>query len=160
MELKPSKNAGNKTSPAQRRINRANSLAALSTVLQVNFSEGARLIALGYESAEYAPVGEFAQSDIRAWVRQVRTQLGGVFRYVRATEWGREDCPATVHRIVVAYPEAAAGVLAASWPHGPAWVEDITPRELPALAGRIAADAAATNRRTWIASRGLKRSRQ
>lgn len=158
MQQKPLKHTGDKTSPVQQRINRANSLAALSRLLELNFPMGARMLTLGYEPAEYAPVGEFAEADICAWVRRVRARLGGSFQYVRVTAHGQASETATVHRIVTVCPEYTAYALAEIWTYGPITVDEIGAGELSALAGQLAANAAAPNRKTWVSSKGLKRS--
>lgn len=150
------KRTGDKTSPAQRRINRANSLAVLSRLLELNFSAGARLITLGYESADYAPERECAEADIKAWVRSARAQMGGTFRYVRAANQARAT-PAIVHRVVTVCPKAAVGALAASWEYGPTSVTEVSAGELSALAKWLAANEAAPNCKAWISSRNLKR---
>lgn len=157
MQQKPLKHTGDKTSPAQQRINRANSISTLSRLLELNFSVGAQLITLGYESVDYAPAGEFAETDIRAWVRRAKARLGGSFRYVRATGWGRNDDPVIVHRVIVICPAETAKTLAAVWTYGPVWVDEVGAGELPALAGQLAANAAAPNHKTWVSSRGLNR---
>ena len=157
MQQKILKRTGDKTSPAQRRINRANSLATLSRLLELNFSTGARLITLGYTPTDCAPAGEYAETDIKAWVRSARAQMGGTFRYVRATGQGRGGDPAIVHRVVTVCPEASVESLAASWRYGPTSVAEVRAGELPTLAKWLAASEAAPNRRTWISSRGLKR---
>lgn len=157
MRQKILKRTGDKTSPAQRRINRANSLAALSRLLELNFSAGARLITLGYESAAYAPVGKYAEANIKAWVRLARAQMGGTFRYVRAMRQTRGSNPAIVHLVVTVCPEAAVGALAASWEYGPTSVTEVNAGELSALAKWLAENEAAPNCKTWISSRGLKR---
>ncbi len=158
MQRKSSKHTGDKTKPAQQRINRKLSVSTLLHLLELNFSTGCHVITLGYESAEYAPAGEYAEADIRAWVKCARAQLGGKFQYVRATEHGRDGDYAAVHRIVTAYPERTARALAEIWTYGPIRVDAIGAGELPALAGYLTANAAVPNRRSWIASRGLKRS--
>lgn len=157
MQRKPLKHTGDKTSPAQQRINRANSIATLARLLELNFPEGAQMITLGYESAVYAPVGECAEADIRAWVRLARAQVGRAFQYVRTLEQGQDNGPATVHRIVTACKAETVAELAACWHYGPTSMNAVAAGELPALAGRLAANVAEPNRKTWVSSRGLKR---
>lgn len=149
---------GNRTSPAQQRINRALSEAALSRLLQMNFSGGARVIVLAYEPGGYVPVGAYAEPDITGWVRRSREQLGGVFRYVRVTARAGEGA-ATVHRVVVPCQCTEAAALAARWEHGPAWTEAVEPGQLAALAEQLLANAqSGVCRHSWKASKGLIRS--
>lgn len=157
MQRKSSKRTGDKTNPAQRRINRELSVKALSRLLELNFPAGAQMITLAYESVDCAPVGECAEADIRTWVRLARVQIGGVFRYVRAIGQGGGNEPAIVHRIITELPNSAAWDIATIWPCGFISVEEIGAGELPTLAGWFAANAAGPNRKTWVSSRGLKR---
>lgn len=53
---------------------------------------------------------------------------------------------------------APVGALAEIWTYGPITVDEIGAGELSALAGQLAANAAAPNRKTWVSSKGLKRS--
>lgn len=89
MFCESAKHTGNKTSPTQQRINRARSTAELSRLLQLNFSDGACLIALTYDPEGYVPVGVFVEPDIVDWLRRSRRQTGSTFRYVRTTDMGR-----------------------------------------------------------------------
>lgn len=93
MQRKSSKRTGDKTNPAQRRINRELSVKTLSRLLELNFPAGAQMITLGYESVDYAPMGECAEADIRAWVKLARAQIGGRFQYVRAIGRGGAMIP-------------------------------------------------------------------
>lgn len=158
MQRKSSKRTGDKTSPAQRRINRELSVKALSRLLELNFPAGAQMITLAYESVDCPPAGECAETDIRTWIRLARAQIGGVFQYVRAIGQGGGNEPAIVHRIITEIPNSTAWDIATIWPRGFISVEEIGAVELPALAGWLAANAAGPNRKTWASSRGLKRS--
>lgn len=161
MQRKSSKRTGDKTNPAQRRINRELSVKTLSRLLELNFPAGAQMITLGYESVDYAPMGECAEADIRAWVKLARAQIGGRFQYVRAIGRGGGNDSTVVHRIITAYPKETVAMLAENWIYGPVLVDEVEPGELAALAGQLAgqpaASAAAPNRKTWMAARGLKR---
>lgn len=157
MRQKVLKRTGDKTNPAQRRINRVNSIATLARLLELNFPAGAQMITLAYESVDFPPAGECAEADIRTWIRLARAQMGGAFQYVRAIGQGGDNEPAIVYRIITELPSSTAWDIATIWPHGFIRVEEIGARELPALAGWLAANAAGPNRKTWMASRGLKR---
>ena len=141
-----------KTNPAQQRINRAKSVATLARLLQLNFQHGARLIVLAYEPGGYVPVGAYADPDISDWLRLCAKQLGGGLQYVRATA----QEPATVHRVIMGIESTEAKALAGLWEYGPAWVEEIEGGQFPALAEQLAGKPEAY-RRSWTASRGLKR---
>jgi len=147
------KHHGDKTSPAQQRINRAQAVATLARLLQLNFPDGARLIVLAYDEGSYCPVGVYAKQDVVDWVGLSRRQMGGVFQYVRVMEQDR----ATIHHVVTPIQRAEAERLAANWKYGPAWVDEITDGQLPALAEQFAGKAEG-RRHSWSTSRGLKRS--
>lgn len=150
---------GNKTSPAQQRINRALSVAMLSRVLQMNFSDGARLITLAYNSGGYIPTGIYAERDIAEWVRSSRKKLGGAFRYVRITGEGHSAQPAAVHHVAVPLQLEAAEYLAGLWEYGPTRIEKIECEPLVALAGQLIGSASVGPcRRSYSVSKGLIRS--
>lgn len=156
MSAQSSKHTGNKTSPAQQRINRAMSLATLSHLLQLNFRDGARLITLTYAPNSYIPVGAYAERDITNWIRACRKQTGGEFQYVRAAE-RREGTRNITHRVVVSCQLEKAQGLAAGWIYGLATVEDIAGEQFPALAQRLVCGAlTGQGRHSWAASRNLK----
>lgn len=157
MRQKVLKRTGDKTNPAQRRINRELSVKTLSRLLELNFPAGAQMITLAYESVDCPPAGECAEADICTWIRLARAQMGGAFQYVRAIGQGGDNEPAIVHRIITAIPSSTAWDIATIWPRGFIRVEEIGAGELPTLAGWLAANAAGPNRKTWMASRGLKR---
>lgn len=152
MLRKSAKHCGGGTSPAQQRINRARSVAALSRLLELNFPGGARLIVLAYDPGGYIPAGAYAEPDIVDWLRWASRQLGGAFQYVRATA----QEPATVHRVITAIQRADAEGLAAHWEYGPASVEEIAGGQVSTLAEQIAGKPGAY-RRAWTASKGLTR---
>ena len=159
MQIQSSKHPGNKTRPAQQRINQAMSIATLSRLLQLNFPDGARLIVLAYHPDGYIPAGACAEPDITGWVRSSRKQLGGAFQYVRFTGQGHDDRPATVHYVVGPLQLEAAGRLASAWEHGPARTEKIECRQLVTLAAYLMENARTRpGQHTWAASRGLRRS--
>lgn len=152
MPRRSAKHSGGSTSPAQQRINQARSVATLSQLLELNFPGGARLIVLSYDPDGYIPTGSYADPDILDWLRRASRQLGGVFQYVRATA----QEPTTVHRVITAIQRADAEDLATHWEYGPASVEEITDRQIPALAEQIAGNPKAY-RHAWAASKGLSR---
>lgn len=159
MSRQSSKHTGDKTSPAQRRINRAMSMATLSSLLQQNFSEGARLIVLPYSPGGYIPTGEYAEQDIREWVRLSRKQLGSAFQYVRFTGQGHSAQSASVHHVAVPLHLEAAEHLAGTWEYGPARIEEVECGQLLTLAAQLMANARTRpGQHTWAASRGLRRS--
>lgn len=158
MRHKVLKRTGDKTNPAQRRINRANSIATLARLLELNFPVGAQMITLAYESVDCPPASECAEADIRTWIRLARAQMGGAFQYVRAIGQGGDNEPAIVYRIITELSNSTAWDIATIWPRGFIRVEEIGAGELPTLAGWLAANAAGPNRKTWVSSRGLKRS--
>lgn len=158
MRHKVLKRTGDKTNPAQRRISRANSIATLARLLELNFPVGAQMITLAYESVDCPPASECAEADIRTWIRLARAQMGGAFQYVRAIGEGGDNEPAIVYRIITELSNSTAWDIATIWPRGFVRVEEIGAGELPTLAGWLAANAAGPNRKTWVSSRGLKRS--
>ena len=86
MMRQSTRHSGEKTSAAQQRINHALSVASLSRLLQLNFSQGAYLIGLAYDPARYVPAGVYAAQDIQDWIRGVRNQMGTPLRYIRTME--------------------------------------------------------------------------
>lgn len=160
VQLMTRQRRGRKTSPAQQRINRAQSEASFSRLLQSNFSDGAHQIVLAYETGGYVPVGVYALQDIQDWIRETKHQLGAPLKYIRTMERVQgDDNPITIHHVVVSCRLAEAERIAARWEYGPAWVECIGPGQLPALAEQLfKASAAGSRRRSWSSSRGLIRS--
>ena len=152
MPRRSMKHCGGNSSPAQQRINRAKSVTRFSQVIQLNFSGGARLIVLTYDPGGYIPAGVYAEPDIAVWIRLSARKLGGAFQYVRTTA---QD-PAPVHRVITGIGRAEAEALAGLWSYGPAWVEDLELWQIPVLAQQIIGKASAF-RRSWTASKGLKR---
>lgn len=160
MTRQPEKHSVGKTSAAQQRINRAMSVASLSRLLLLNFSDEAYQIVLAYEASGYVPVGVYAMQDAQDWIRGARRQLCAPLRYVRTMEQRQgDDKPLTVHRVVVLCQRADAERIAAKWTHGPAWVKYIEPGQLPALAEQFSSDVTAgSGRHSWASSRNLMRS--
>ena len=159
MPCQSSKHRGNKTNPAQQRINQAVSEATLSRLLQMNFSDGAFQIVLTYEAGGYIPVGAYAAQDIKDWILASRRFLGGTFQYVRTMEQGRDGKPVTVHRVITSCREWEAKAIAAKWKYGPAKVEPIETGQLPILAGLLKGNVKAeAGCHSWKASKGLIRS--
>ena len=157
MSRQSSKHTGDKTSPAQQRINRAVSMATLSNLLQLNFADGARLIVLAYSPGGYIPTGVYAEQDIREWVRLSRKQLGSAFRYVRFTGQGHSAQSAAVHHVAVPLHLEAAEHLAGTWEYGPARIEKIECAQLVTLAAQLMANARVRpGQHAWAASRGLR----
>lgn len=149
---------GNKTSPAQQRINRAMSMAALSRLLQTNFADGARLIVLAYSPGGYIPTGTYAEQDITEWVRLSRKQLGGSFQYLRFTGQGHSPQTATVHHVAVPLHLGAVERLAGIWEYGPARIERVECGQLVELAEQLEGSAnAGPWRRAYSSSKGLIR---
>lgn len=160
MMRQSTRHSGEKTSAAQQRINHALSVASLSRLLQLNFSQGAYLIGLAYDPARYVPVGVYAAQDIQDWIRGVRNHVDFPLRYVRAMAQRRDsDRPLTVHHVVISCCRADAERIAAKWAHGPTWVKPVEPGYLPALAYWFSRRSATeAGRHTWIPSKGLIRS--
>ena len=159
MPCRSSKHPGNKTRPAQQRINQAASVATLSRLLQLNFPDGARLIVLPYAPGGYIPTGVYAEQDIAGWVRSSRKRLGNAFQYVRITGQGHSDPPATVHHVAVPLQLEAAEHLASMWEYGPAQTKKIECGQLATLAAQLMVNARTRpGQHTWAASRGLRRS--
>lgn len=160
MTRQSTKYDGGKTSAAQQRINHALSVASLSRLLQLNFSQGAYLIELAYDPARYVPVGVYAAQDIQDWIRAARHQIGTPLRYVRTMEQRQgDDKPLTVHHVVISCCRTDAEKIAAKWTHGLTWVKIVEPGHLPALAHWFSRRSAAeAGRHSWIPSKGLIRS--
>lgn len=160
MTRQSTRHSGGKTSAAQQRINHTQSVANLSRLLQLNFSQEAYLIELAYDPARYVPVGVYAAQDIQDWIRGVRNHVDFPLRYVRAMAQGRDGGnPLTVHCVVISCCRADAEKIAAKWARGPTWVRPIEPGCLPALAKWFSKRSAAeAGRRTWSPSKGLVRS--
>lgn len=158
MTQESTKHSGEKTSEAQQRINHALSVASLSRLLQLNFSQGAYLIRLAYDPARYVPTGVYAAQDIQDWIRWARHQMGTPPRYIRTMEQCGNKL-LTVHHVVISCCQADAEKIAAKWAHGSTWVRPVEPRYLPALAHWFSRRSAAeAGRRTWSPSKGLVRS--
>lgn len=160
MTRQSTRHSGGKTSAAQQRINHALSVASLSRLLQLNFSQEAYLIGLAYDPARYIPAGVYAAQDIQDWIRGVRNQMGTPLRYVRTMEQRQgDDKPLTVHYVVISCSQVDAEKIAAKWAHGPTWVRPIEPGCLPALAKWFSRRSAAeAGRHAWVPSNGLIRS--
>lgn len=158
MSRQSTKHSGNKSSPAQQRKNRAMSAAALSRLLQLNFSAGARLIVLTYDPSGYIPSWAYAQPDMVDWLHRIRKAAGGAFPYVRIIERQLDPQPAIVHRVVVPLRREDAQRFAEQWKHGPAWAEEITVGQFPALIEQVFKNEKDGGCfRCWSPSKGLKR---
>lgn len=158
MQRKSSKHTGNKTKPSQQRINRANSIAALSRLLELNFSAGAHMITLSYAPMDPAFIEKHARADMYVWTRACQIRLGGSFRCARTASPRRDDSGAAVYHVITSCDAETAKLLAFIWPHGPTRVEPVEAAQLPALAERLAGAPRLPNRRIWSVSRNLKRS--
>lgn len=145
MTRQSTRHSGGKTSAAQQRINHALSVASLSRLLQLNFSQGAYLIGLAYDPARYVPTGVYAAQDIQDWIRGVRNQMGTPLRYVRTMEQCGNKL-LTVHHVVISCCRAD-------------WVKTVESGYLPALAHWFSRRSAAeAGRHAWVPSKGLIRS--
>ena len=155
MSRQSTKHSGDKSSPAQQRKNRAMSAAALFRLLQLNFSEGARLIVLTYDLSGYVPSWAYAQPDR---LHRIRKAAGGAFTYVRIIERQLSPQPAIVHRVVISLRREDAQQFAEQWKHGPAWAEEITVGQFPALVEQVFKNEKGGGCfRCWSPSKGLKR---
>lgn len=156
MEQQTVKERRGNTPPVQRRANRTASAVKLARRLAENFSDGASLITLTYCPGGYVPIGIYAESDIKTWVRWARKEAGRKFPYARTTE--QRDGPVTVHRVIVAAERAEAERLAVLWEYGPAAVEKVKPACFPTLAESFTAEADRPPcKRSWTGSLNLKR---